>query len=632
MSFLSRFVPASLTLGTTYALCESSSWSKRESTISPIRCVDGTTVVPYRTPSREEQIKRLKSETFDVLVIGGGSAGSGVALDASTRGLSCALLERSDFGSGTSSRSTKLIHGGIRYLENAFKNLDMEQYDLVKEALAERGHMLKAAPYMNSPLPIMIPMYCHNWYDPILIPYYLIGAKVYDFVGRLQGDSGVPHSHFIDVEEAKFQFPMINEKNLWGAIVYYDGQMNDSRMNLHLALTATQAGAAVASRMEVTKINKDKEGKTTGVTVRDNLTGKSFPIKAKVVVNATGPFSDAIRKLDNPDVQPIIKGAAGVHVVLPDHYSPDKMGLIVPKTSDGRVLFFLPWEGATISGTTDSETEMTEEPSASDREVNFILEEANNYLKLDKSVSSRDVRAAWSGIRPLVMDPAKGNDTKAISRTHVIEVSPSNVVTIAGGKWTTYRRMAEDTVDKVIEVEPKVKDGKKIRECITLGRGIIGADRSGVVAGGKFDRINITLRDEYHLPKDVAKHLVANYGTRALQIAELCQPGGTIYYPSVCNTKYGANRLHRKYAILEAEVVFAVRHEYAFSAQDVLARRTRLAFIDSDAAEEVIERVVELMGNELKWGSWRRKQEVNEFRRWLKTMNMEDRNNNFGRT
>ena len=150
---------------------------------------------------------------------------------------------------------------GIRYLENAFKNLDMEQYDLVKEALAERGHMLKAAPYMNSPLPIMIPMYCHNWYDPILIPYYLIGAKVYDFVGRLQGDSGVPHSHFIDVEEAKFQFPMINEKNLWGAIVYYDGQMNDSRMNLHLALTATQAGAAVASRMEVTKINKDKEGK-----------------------------------------------------------------------------------------------------------------------------------------------------------------------------------------------------------------------------------------------------------------------------------------------------------------------------------------------------------------------------------
>eukprot|EP00518_Triparma_eleuthera_P020377 CAMPEP_0197559176 /NCGR_PEP_ID=MMETSP1320-20131121/20706_1 /TAXON_ID=91990 /ORGANISM="Bolidomonas sp., Strain RCC2347" /LENGTH=624 /DNA_ID=CAMNT_0043120577 /DNA_START=65 /DNA_END=1936 /DNA_ORIENTATION=- len=611
------------------AFSEASLWGgdvSNDEVVSPIKCVDGTTVVPYRVPSRKKQINRLKKETFDVLVIGGGSVGSGVALDASTRGLSVGMVERADFASGTSSRSTKLIHGGIRYLENAFKNADVGQLELVKEALAERAHMLKAAPYMNTALPIMIPMYCKKWYDPLFIPYYMAGVKVYDFVAKLHGESGVPNSHFIDKEEAKFQFPMINEKDLWGAIVYYDGQMNDSRMNLHLALTATQAGAAIASQTTVLSVSHDPvTGKCDGVMVQDNITGHKFKVKAKVVVNATGPFSDAVRKMDDPEAENIIKGAAGVHVVLPDHYSPAKMGLIVPKTSDGRVLFFLPWEGATISGTTDSESELTMEPKPTDKEVGFILEEANNYLKLDKSVASKDVKAAWSGIRPLVMDSAKSGDTKAISRSHVIEVSKSNMVTIAGGKWTTYRRMAEDVVDRVLEVEPMTKMGKKLGECVTEGRGIIGADRAGVVANGKFDRINITLRDEYELPKDVAKHLVSNYGTRALQIAELCKADGEFYCPQVSSKLYGAKRIVSKFPFLEAEVIFACRQEYALTAQDVLARRTRLAFIDSDAADACCERVVELMGTELGWNKARQKKEVAEFRKWLETMNMKDR-------
>ena len=504
------------------------------------------------------------------------------------------------------------------------QNLDYEQYQLVKEALSERAHMIKAAPYMNTPLPIMIPMYCDNWYDPLMIPYFYVGAKVYDFVARMtHGDPGVPKSHFIDADEAKFQFPMIKDENLWGAIVYYDGQMNDARMCINLALTACQSGAAVASRVEVLDILHGKDGTACGVKARDVMTREVFDIKAKVVVNATGPFSDKIRQMDDKDAKPIIKGAAGVHVVLPDHYSPAKMGLIIPKTSDGRVLFFLPWEGATISGTTDSSTEITMEPKPTNNEIGFILEEANKYLKIDKSVTSKDVRSAWSGIRPLVLDPSK-NDTKSISRSHVIEVSKNKLVTIAGGKWTTYRRMAEEVVDKVVEVVPKIGIGKPLRGCITEGRGVIGADRAGVVANGKFDRINVTLREEYGLPKDVAKHLVGNYGTRALQIAELVKIGGEFHEMNLSHPQYGAKRLNSKYAFLEAEVVFACRHEYALTVQDVLARRTRLAFIDSEAAESCVERVADLMARELGWGWKRKKKEVADFKVWLKTMNMSE--------
>ncbi|GMH71388.1 hypothetical protein TrRE_jg2790 [Triparma retinervis] len=521
--------------------------------------------------------------------------------------------------------STKLIHGGIRYLENAFKNLDYGQYELVKEALSERAHMLKAAPYMNKPLPIMIPMYVENWYDPLFIPYYLAGAKVYDFVASLtHGETGVPGSYFVGRDEAKYKFPMLKDDGLWGAIVYYDGQMNDARMALHLALTSCQSGACVASRVEVEGVVKDKKGKTVGAKVRDKETGEKFVVKAKCVVNATGPFSDGIRKMDDPKVQNIIKGAAGVHVVLPDHYSPDNCGLIVPKTSDGRVLFFLPWEGGTISGTTDSGTEITMEPSATDEEVGFIIEEANKYLKADKSVNSGDVRAAWSGIRPLVMDPNK-KDTKSISRTHVIEVSKSNMITIAGGKWTTYRRMAEEVVDEVLKVNPELSKGKQVRKCVTEGRGIIGADRMGVVAGGKFDRINVTLREDYGLPLDVSRHLVSNYGTRALQIAELVKSGGRYSDSSLVHPVYGAKRLQGRYPFLLAEVTFACRQEYALTVQDVLARRTRLAFIDSEAALGCVDQVASIMAKELGWSSRRQREETEAFKKFAKTMNMDDK-------
>ncbi|KAG6604483.1 Glycerol-3-phosphate dehydrogenase [Phytophthora cinnamomi] len=364
--------------------------------VAPIQCEDGSTIMPYETPSRAAQLQRLKQEQFDVLVIGGGATGSGCALDAATRGLNTAVVEASDFAAGTSGRSTKLIHGGIRYLETAFMKLDYAAFKLVNEALEERSFFLSAAPYMNRPLPIMIPIY--KWWE---VPYMWVGAKAYDVVAGSK--RFVPGSYYINAEEAMFQFPMLRKEGLKGAIVYYDGQMNDTRMNVSIALTATQNGATVANYVKVVRLIKDDEGKVRGAHVKDSITGEEWDVKAHAVVNATGPFTDALRQMDDPKKEKICVPAAGVHTVLPDHFSPNRMGLIVPKTSDGRVLFFLPWENGTLAGTTDSQSEITMLPSPTKEEVDFIIDEANRYLA--KDVTRNDIKSAWSGIRPLVKDP-----------------------------------------------------------------------------------------------------------------------------------------------------------------------------------------------------------------------------------
>ena len=475
---------------------------------TPIKCRDGTLVYPYSLPTRDQQLVRLKKEAFDVLVIGGGCVGSGVALDAQVRGLKTAMVEADDFSAGTSGRSTKLIHGGIRYLETAFWKLDYGSYTLVQEALEERAHMLNAAPYMNTPLPIMIPIY--KWWE---VPYFWAGAKAYDLVASRQ--KSVPSSHFMDADEAIFQFPMLRGDGLKGAIIYYDGQMNDTRMGLTIALTAAQEGATIANRVQVVKLLKDAAtGEVTGARVRDVIKGEEWDIKAKVVVNATGVFADKVRKMDDPEAVELIEPAAGVHVMFPAHFSPAKMGLIVPKTTDGRVLFFLPWEGCTLAGTTDSHSNITMTPQPTAQEVNFIMQETNRYLTT--TVTSQDLIAAWSGLRPLVKDPEKIKEgTAALSRNHVIEVSEKGkLVTITGGKWTTYRRMAEDTVDRLLQVKPELlADGFVSPHATTWNMKLLGADRARIVCDQKFNKIGITLRyvffylsvvpSTYHLPTDV---------------------------------------------------------------------------------------------------------------------------------
>lgn len=573
--------------------------------VAPITCEDGSVITPYEVPTRAEQLRRLRSEQFDVLVVGGGATGAGCALDAATRGLNTAVVEAYDFAAGTSSRSTKLIHGGVRYLETAFKKLDYAAFKLVTEALEEREFFLSAAPYMNRPLPIMIPIY--TWWE---IPYMWIGTKMYDLVAGSK--RFVPGSYYINADEAMFQFPMLRKDGLKGALVYYDGQMNDTRMNVSIALTATQNGAAVANYVKVVSLIKDDEGKVRGARVKDSLTGDEWDVHAKSVINATGPFTDSMRLMDNPDTPKICVPAAGVHAVLPDHFSPNRMGLIVPKTTDGRVLFFLPWENGTLAGTTDSQSEITMLPEPTKQEVDFIIDEANRYLA--KDVTRADVKSAWSGIRPLVRDPRHGDgNTAKISREHVVEVSKSNMVTIAGGKWTTYRRMAQDALDAVVGSVPEV--AAKAGPCKTREVGIIGADRIGEVCNKKFDKITITLRENYHLDKDVAEHLMRNYGTRALQVAEIEQSGFLDRKKSD-----HPRRLHPKYPYLEAEVVFAVRQEYAEKATDVIGRRMRLAFIDSHVANELVPRVIHMMGELHGWSKARREQEQKECETFLATM------------
>jgi len=565
-------------------------------------------------------MKSLEEDKFDLLVIGGGCVGAGIALDAATRGLKVAIVEREDFAAGTSGRSTKLIHGGVRYLENAFKNLDYSQYLLVKEALAERKHMLTAAPYIARATPIMVPL--EKWWT---VPYYYVGTKVYDLVA---GDSGVPSSMFFSKAQATYSFPMLNPDKLAGAIVYYDGQMNDTRYALLVLLTAAQAGATVANQVNVEQLIKNKEtGDIQGAKVKDLQTGKEFNIRAHSVINATGPFSDAVRKMaydENGEYvadkkeegfNEIVVPAGGIHLVLPDHFCPSQMGLIVPETSDGRVLFFLPWEGGTLCGTTDSQTPLTMLPKATSDEVDFVLRESERYL--NKRIRREDVLAAWCGIRPLIKD-IHGKDTKAISREHVIEVNPGNMVTCGGGKWTTYRRMAQDAVDKLISVKPVLQT--RSGPCVTEGMKLIGADRAGIVCEQKFDVVSVTLREDYGFDKDIAEHLTRNYGTRALQVAEIVKQG----YANRQKNLH-PKRLVSKYPILEAEVVFAVQHEYALSAVDVLARRTRLAFIDHDASVEALPNVITLMSKLLGWSRCKSKEETEKAMEFLDTMKCPER-------
>ena len=596
--------------------------------LAPIACEDGTTVLPWVAPTRAAQLARLQAEEFDLVVVGGGCVGAGVAWEASTRGLKVALVEQDDYASGTSGRSTKLIHGGIRYLEAAFKKLDKSHYDLVVEALEEvrgaralffspfaaaprpahnkpprippthtqRAHLLNAAPYMASPLATLIPIY--TWWE---IPYIWLGTKVYDL---LAGSSRfVPASSYISPDEALHQFPMLLREGLKGGIVYYDGRHNDTRMNLMIALTAAQCGAAMANYVRVEGVLKDGAGRAKGVAVRDGETGRAFSIRARAVVNATGCFGDALRRLDDPSAPPIIQGAAGVHIILPDHFSPDNMGLIVPKTKDGRVLFLLPWEGSTICGTTDAPCDISMAPRALEEDIAFILEESNRYLS--RPAKRSDVRAAWSGIRPLIKDP-KAPSSAQMARTHVVEVAGSGMVSILGGKWTTYRRMAQDAVDAVAAAVPALP---RPTPSVTQRMQLLGADRAGVVYNKKYHRIPVTLRESYGLDKEVAKHLAANYGTRALQVAELARGDPAL----------GA-RLCARFPFIAAEVVFAVEHEYAVRAVDVLARRTRLAFLNAAEAAEAAPAVLRIMAPLLGWGAERVREEGQRVAEFLATM------------
>ncbi|GMH33409.1 hypothetical protein BSKO_01243 [Bryopsis sp. KO-2023] len=559
--------------------------------------------IDYETPvpSRKEQISTLaqgtKSNPFDVLIIGGGATGAGCALDAATRGLKTAMIENDDFGAGTSSRSTKLVHGGVRYLEKAVFNLDAGQLNLVFEALHERKNLLENAPHLTNSLPIMTP--CYKWWE---IPYYWMGLKAYDLVAS---GKGLTMSRFVTAKESRRQFPTLSPSrsdgsSLKGTILYYDGQFNDSRLNVTLACTAALAGATVLNHMTCTNLIKSDDGRVIGCEVKDNISGKTMKAFAKVILNATGPFADGIRRMSKPDAEPMIMPSAGVHITLPDYYSPNNIGMIVPKTKDGRIVFMLPWLEHTIAGTTDSSSEITMLPKPTEEEVQFILDAIADYLTVQ--VRASDVQSAWSGIRPLAIDPT-ASDTASASRDHVVSVEEDKLITVGGGKWTTYRKMAEDGIDAAISVG----ELKPERKCCTTNLPLLGAPEYTPVTFTEVAQNYVVPHRPGAIDTRVAEHLAHAYGDRARRVTQIAEEKGL------------GKRVVRGHPIIEAEVIYAIENEYCETIVDFIARRTRLAFLDTMATHQALSRVGDLMAKQLGWGSGRKRAQIQEAKKFLDT-------------
>lgn len=413
-----------------------------------------------------------------------------------------------------------------------------------------------------------------------------------------------------------------------------DGAHNDSRMNVSLAMTAALYGSTVVNHMEVTSLEKDSSGKLIGAKVRDLIpsrngsssssSNREFSIKARGIINATGPFTDAIRKMDEPTTAEIVAPSSGVHVILPGYYSPSKMGLIDPSTSDGRVIFFLPWQGNTIAGTTDAPTNITQNPIAGEEEINWILSEIRGYLAPDINVRRGDVLAAWSGIRPLVKDPHSKN-TESLVRNHLITSSPSGLLTCAGGKWTTYRQMAEETVDDAITRFslhpspltriPRISGTETAEDEASLD-GTCQTHTVRLVGAHGFSKtLFINLIQHFGIETVVARHLCESYGDRAWTVAALCSPTDSRF-------PVRGFKLSNLYPFVDGEVRYAIRHEYAQTAVDVLARRTRLAFLNAQAALEALPRVIDLMAEELSWSQRRKDTEWRETVHFLASMGL----------
>ncbi len=530
---------------------------------------------------RAAAIQRLRKERFDLLIVGGGATGTGVALDAASRGLKTALVERDDFASGTSSRSTKLIHGGVRYLEQAVKQMARDQYKLVRDALHERAILLNLAPHLARPLGLVTPLY--KWLDA---PYYMAGLRLYDWIA---GKANLKNSYYVDAKEALERFPMLKKEGLRGGVVYFDGQFDDARMNVSLALTASELGAAVANHVAVVRLVK-VDGRLAGVELEDAETKERWVTSARLIVNATGPFCDSLRRMDNPETPPLLTASSGIHVVLDKSFSPPDMGLLIPRTEDNRVLFLLPWLGHTLVGTTDNPAEIVDNPEVKPEDIDYILRQLKQYFSL--TVTNSDILASWCGLRPLVSD-LKSHDTAHLSRDHIVNVSRSGLLTVTGGKWTTYRKMALDAVDHA------VREG---------GLSPAGPSRTHdlPIAGGEgyHPRLAVDLQRDFDLPEDIAIHLASSYGTRAVRVAEISR-------------RLGA-RLAPPLPYLEAEVVYGAEVESARTSVDILARRTRISFLNHEATRRALPRVVELLKDVLGWDTARAKADYLAAQKYLR--------------
>ncbi|UCH64814.1 MAG: glycerol-3-phosphate dehydrogenase/oxidase [Ignavibacterium sp.] len=511
---------------------------------------------------REKIIDRIvnNSEIWDFIIIGGGATGVGAAIDASARGYKTLLLEQSDFGKGTSSRSTKLIHGGVRYLKQG-------NISLVLEALKERGLLYRNAPHLVRNIPFVVPTY--DWWEGT---FYGVGLKLYDV---LAGKYGFGKSESLSIEETLERIPTLESNGLRGGVIYYDGQFDDSRLLINMVQKASELGADIINYMQVTSLLKNIE-MITGVTAKDIESGNTYEFKAKAIINATGVFSDSVRMMDEKKVKSIIAPSQGTHIVLDNSFLPGNNAIMVPYTSDGRVLFAIPWHNRVIVGTTDIEVEKPVlEPTAQEDEIDYLLTTASLYL--DKDPSTSDILSVFSGIRPLVQ---QGNeeDTASISREHTVFISRSGLVTIAGGKWTTYRKMAEDTIDQAIAVADLEFKPTSTEELHIHG---------------------------YTTEQNKNNHY-ASYGSDADKVEKLCK-------------KLSLDKiLHPNFSIKEGEVIWSIRNEMARTVEDFLARRTRTLFLNAKASIEIAPAIAKLMADELKKDDNWIKEQLNSFNRVAK--------------
>ncbi|HET6528965.1 MAG TPA: glycerol-3-phosphate dehydrogenase/oxidase [Balneolaceae bacterium] len=493
--------------------------------------------------NRNNLITRLKEvpEVWDFIIIGGGATGLGTAVDAASRGYKTLLLEQYDFAKGTSSRSTKLVHGGVRYLRQG-------NVSLVLEALHERGLLMNNAPHLVKNQSFIVPNY--DWWEG---PFYGIGLKIYD---KLAGDLGIGPSKHLSKEETLKYIPTLESYDLNGGVIYHDAQFDDSRLAINLLQTVFDHGGTGINYMKVTGLLKTND-KISGVRAVDQEGGEEFEFRTKAVINATGVFTDSIRKMDDEGNKPIIQPSQGVHIVLDKSFQPGESAIMVPKTDDGRVLFAVPWHNRIIVGTTDTPVDKpTAEPRARDEEIEFLLTHAARYLT--KNPTASDVLSIFAGLRPLVSN-GKDGDTSEISRDHTLLVAPSGLVTITGGKWTTYRKMAEDTINKAMAVA-----GLDEREVVTGNLPIHGWTRNS----------------------DSSPYAI--YGSDAPELKKIAAKNEVWSRPLHPNLPYTA-----------AEVIWAARCEMARTVEDVLARRTRALLLDARASIEMAAPVADLLVAEL---------------------------------
>lgn len=499
----------------------------------------------------------MEKNDFDIIIVGAGATGSGIALDAASRGFNILLLEKNDFAEGTSSRSTKLVHGGVRYLEAAVKKLDKNQFNLVKEALKERYRLLKNAPHLCSKLKLVTPIY--KWWQ---LPYMFIGLTLYDLIA---GTKGIGRSSIVFRKTLIKNFPNIKKKGLIGGVKYYDGSFNDSRLNISLIKTAQEYGATCKNYHEVKEFIYTNE-KISGVVVEDTINKQQYTYKSPLVINATGIFSDKIRLLDNTKAKKLLEVSSGVHIILDKKYLPNNEGLMIPKTQDGRVLFILPWMGKCLVGTTDEKTQISEHPKVEEKDIDYILKHLEIYF--DLKVERKDILSSWCGIRPLVAQNEHTNSSNIV-REHLIVKSESNLVSILGGKWTSYRKMAKETLDFCIENNFLEK-----KECIT---------KKLKLKGSKNLNKNCQFPD---IEEDIKNYLISMYGDCAIKVLN-----------SVNNIK----RLHKDYPYINAEIIYTIEEEFVQKPLDFLIRRTNLALIDKQAAKMILEEVIEIMSKKLLW-------------------------------